>query len=761
METSDAELGSGVGSGKRPRRRHAATSAAAGSATLRADAIGGLSGAVAALGILLPLGLLAFAALGADGAGHGVRAAFAAAIVGELAAMAVGGVPIPGTLPRTSTTLIFAAFVAGLAADPALQSAPGGTMSILALAALCVALAGTIQILFGLLKLGSAAKFVPLPVVGGFMNGVAILIVLAQIPPLAGIDTARWMAAPMETLRHVQPWTLAVGVATVAAGLWMGRRWPKLPVLLIALVAGSVVHAVLRAVFPDAQLGRLLGAFPGTLPPPTALLPLASTELTAPLRAHLPQLVATSFVLALIGSLDALLAGVATDTAFRTRHNPNRLLIGQGAANLASSVFGGLPATYSFAVPAATYRSGGRSARAGIVGVAVLSGVLVLGHAALAYLPLTVSAAIMLVVATGLFDRWSRGLARQLKAGSRDADVVWSLAVVAAVGVITVLFGFVVSVAAGIVLSMVLLIVSMNRSLVRSVATGATRASRRVYFAEQRELLREHGDRLKMLSLEGAIFFGNAETLRRQVESIAPGARFVILDLRRVTTVDASGAVMLERLSEQLADAGVKLMLAGIVAGDRRAKALRAFGTFMRDVRDEWFIDADHALEHAERHLLDAEGVMPPTVELPVDRMSLLQDLTPEQKEALARRLERRELAAGEVLFEEGAAGDRMYLLARGSISIVTGLAADSGPVRRLVSFAPGVIFGETAMLDGGGRTARAVADEPSVVHVLTRESLDAIRRDDPALASQILFNLARHLSSLLRFANATLRADD
>jgi len=77
------------------------------------------------------------------------------------------------------------------------------------------------------------------------------------------------------------------------------------------------------------------------------------------------------------------------------------------------------------------------------------------------------------------------------------------------------------------------------------------------------------------------------------------------------------------------------------------------------------------------------------------------------------------------------------------------------------VSFAPGVIFGETAMLDGGGRTARAVADEPSVVHVLTRARLDEIRRSDPLLASHVLFNLARHLSSLLRFANATLRGTD
>jgi len=730
-------------------------------ASLARDAIGGLSGAIAALGILLPLGLLGFAALGTEGAAHGVRAAFVAAIVGTVADVLVGGTPIPGTVPRTSTTLIFAAFVASLASDPTLQGTQGGTATVLTLAALCVALAGAMQVAFGLLKLGSAAKFVPLPVVGGFMDGVAILIVLAQIPPLLGVEGGRWLAAPLASLKLVQPWTLAVGIATLALGLWMARRWPRWPVLLIALVAGSALHATTGQLFPGAELGPLLGPLPGTLPPPTALMPVATMDWAGPLRAHLPQLVATSFVIAIIGSLDALLAGVATDNAFRKRHNPNRLLVGQGAANVASAAFGGLPAIYSFAVPAATYRAGGRTVRTGFVVAAVLLAVLVLGHAILALLPLTVSAAVMLVVAAGLFDRWSRGVFRQLKAGSRDADVVWSLAVVAAVCVITIMYGFIVSVAAGVFLSMVLLIVSMNRSLVRSVATGATRASRRVYFAEQARLLRERGDCVKVLGLEGPIFFGTAETLRRQVEQVAHGARFVILDLRRVTSIDASGAVMLERLSEQLAEAGVKLVLASIVPGDRRAKALRAFGTFMRDLRDEWFIDADHALEYAERQLLDAEGVAPPSLELPVDDLSLLDGLTADQKEALARRLDRLELKAGEVLFEEGAPGDRMYLLAKGSISIHTGISGNGGPVRRLVSFAPGVIFGETAMLDGGGRTARAVADEPSVVHVLTRARLDEIRRSDPLLASQVLFNLARHLSSLLRFANATLRGTD
>ncbi len=127
----------------------------------------------------------------------------------------------------------------------------------------------------------------------------------------------------------------------------------------------------------------------------------------------------------------------------------------------------------------------------------------------------------------------------------------------------------------------------------------------------------------------------------------------------------------------------------------------------------------------------------------------------------LERHLQRLALAEGETLFRAGEPGDRLYVLAQGSISVLSGARAAGQAAQRLATFMPGVIFGETAMLDGGGRTATAVAEQPSTVYVLTRAALDDIRRDDPALASQILLNLAGELSSRLRHATATINAID
>ncbi len=159
-----------------------------GRAGLVGELRGGIAGAMVGLGIVLPLGTLAFAALGPDAADIGVRAAFTTAIVGGLIAALIGGVVIPGSIPRTATTLIFASFVATLATDPTLRTASGLELkTILALCMLCVIGAGVLQVGFGMARFGTLIKYVPVPVVAGFMNGVAVLIAISQIGPLLGL----------------------------------------------------------------------------------------------------------------------------------------------------------------------------------------------------------------------------------------------------------------------------------------------------------------------------------------------------------------------------------------------------------------------------------------------------------------------------------------------------------------------------------------------------------------------------------------------
>jgi SulP family sulfate permease len=713
---------------------------------IRGELSGGIASAIPGLVHALTLGVLAYAPLGPEHADIGIRAGFAAAIFGGLAAAAFAGTPLPATGARAAPSLILAGFVATLAADPAL-----GIAQKVALASACVAATGVLQLAFGALRLGTLAKFVPYPVVGGFMCGVAVLIALNQLPHVLGVLPGALREPSLAWLATVQPGTVVVGVATAVIVFLIGWRWKRLPAALLGLVGGTVLYYALRAVFGDVA-GPAVGPLPGGLPAFAAgtLLEIAWSPEAA---RHLPALAGTAAVLAIIGSLDSLLSAAAIDAAAGTRHRANRELVAQGIGNLVSAAFGGVPVALSptRAIPA--WRAGGRTRAIGFIAAALLAAVLLAGSRLLALLPLAVMGGVMLTVAWGLVDAWSSALVRRLAAGERDRTVLWSLAVVVLVTTITVLGNFVVAVIVGSFLSMALFIASMNRSLVRALHDGSARPSRRIYGPELAARLAEARREIGVVELEGALFFGSTERLGDAVEAFAVGRRFVVLDLRRVTAIDASGAIALERTTMHMARQGATVLLAGVTPGGRHGLALTGYGAFVAARERRWFADPDEAIEWAEQQLLGERGI---EVELPLERLSLAEGLGADELAALRGLLRREEIAAGQTLFREGEGGDRLYALARGAVSI--SIAAPAGAVSRVVTFAPGALFGEAAMLDGRARSATALVAEDAVVFSLARSDIDALANTCPALAVKLLVNLGRHLSARLRQTTDTLR---
>jgi len=537
--------------------------------------------------------------------------------------------------------------------------------------------------------------------------------------------------------------------------IWViGWRWKRLPAALLGLLAGTAVFYVLRAAVGDGAGSPVVGPVPGGLPLPTALGSAIDLAGTPALTNHFPGLAATAAVLAIIGSLDSLLAAAAIDVAAGVRHRSNRELVAQGVGNIVSALFGGVPVALSptRAIPA--FRAGGRTRAIGFIAAALLAAALLAGSGALAYLPLAVLGGIMLTVAWGLVDVWTRGLVRRLAAGDRERTLLWSAAVVVLVAAITVLVNFVIAVIAGVFLSMALFIASMNRSLVRTVQNGAARPSRRIYGPEETRVLTEARRKIAVVELEGALFFGSAERLGAEVEPLASTARFVVLDFHRVSSIDASGAIALEQLANRLGAAGSSLLLAGVAPEGRHGLALVAAGTFSKPEARRWFVDADQAIGWAEDRLL-GPARSASSKEIPLERLALAAGLSEDELASLRRSLRRAELNADEVLFREGEPGDKLYLLARGAVSI---LVHGGGQQRRIVTFAPGSVFGEAAMLDGAPRSATATVVEDTVVYSLSRRALDALARSDPGLANKLLVNLGRHLSARLRQTTDTLR---
>ncbi len=523
--------------------------------------------------------------------------------------------------------------------------------------------------------------------------------------------------------------------------------------------AGTLLFYAIHLLFPGFRLGHAVGPMPSGLPLPTALIPLTSVpwELVV---SHAVEIGTAGWVIALIGTLDGLFAAVAIDHATDGRHRTKREVVAHGAANVVSGLCGGVPVVLSRGIAMASWDAGARSKRATVVAALFLALILAFCGRLLEMVPVTVLAGIMLMLAIGLIDSWTRGLVRRLRrpGALRDATLLWSVATVALVALAAVFFGFIPAIGVGLQLSAILFFRGMNRSLVRSVVDGTVRPSRRVWGGDDAVRIAEVRRRIRVIELEGALFYGSAERLSERVEPLGGEVDAVVLDFRRVTVIDATGALLLERLARRLTASGTKLLLASVTAGGRHGPALLAHGAF-QDVESRlWFRDADQAVEWAEHAALESLA-RAESAELALSAFPLMEGLSATRLARIAHHFARRTFGANEVLFRENDPGDRLCLLACGAVEI--SIVVPGGSRARIVTMEEGSLFGEAALLDGRPRSATAQAVEDTVVYELTRDALDEIAAHDPAIAIRLMTNLARLLSLRMRETNEILRQLD
>ena len=719
----------------------------------RSELSAGLNATAAMLPFVLTFGYIVFGAAGAAAAQIGLTASVVSVVVGALVMVLASRARLPTAAPSASTALILGTLVVALLQDPALSPAtPAGGARLLACTGATVVGAGVLLVLLGLLGVGRLARFVPQPVLAGFMNGVAILIVLSQVPVLFGVPAPAWSRDGWAALAAWQWPPLAVALLTALLVAALAWRFPRLPAPLLALLLASAAALAAQVAWPGLALDAV-GSLQAGWPRPDALAPWFEAGAWALFESHAAGMATTALLLALIGGLESVLSLAAVDQLLDARTDPDRELLALGATNIATGLFGGLFMVYLRLRAIATYSGGGRSWRAVLAGCAMLALVFTLALPLVQRLPTAVVAGIVVMLAWTLVDRWTRRLLREWWSGERSLDGLLSLVVVVVVCAVTLRWGFVVGVAVGVLVAMLIFMRALNRSLLRLRYLASEIPSRRIYPPALEAQLRGQRGRIEVLELEGALFFGNAERLADEVDRLSPLPAFVVLDLRRVSTIDATGAVALAQMEERLARRGSSLWLAGVTPDNRHGQSLREQG--VQPEAERWWghDNADRAIEAAEARLLAAAGLSLQGLTLEPEACALFHGLDPAQSRRLRSALQPRGLAAGERLFTQGDPGDALYLLTSGSVSVL-----DRARAQRFVSFSPGMSFGETAVLDGGGRTADAVADMASTVYALPALALSELQRSDPAIAAQVYRNLAQHLSERLRAAAAAWR---
>lgn len=732
---------------------------------LKGDLFGGLSSAIIALPVALAFGIVAFAPLGPEFASQGALACLYGAIFTSFFASLFGGTPTQVTGPTGPMSVMIAAMIASSlhATSVNIPVSDEEIYAVLCPVFLAVFIAGIFQVLLGLARGGQLIKFIPYPVIAGFMNGVAMIIFFGQVKPFLGL-TSQQSVLDIFAGAAIPSWiSIVVGSVTILAVIVVPRYIKTVPGALTGLVAGLGCFFLIGWAFrPDllAVEGNafIIGNIPTSLPKPDMALGFISMidELS---RGEWMKIIMAGFTLSMLGSIDSLLTSLVADMVTKTRHNSLRELIGQGVGNMIASVFGALPGAGSTVRTLANIQNGGKTRMSGMLcGVSIFIVLVFFGKYA-RYIPYSVLAGILIVVSSRMADRWSFGLIKR-KSTLRD------MAIVILVAGTTLIIDLMVAVALGVVITIIIFIRDqISRSVIKNKILGSEIHSKKVRATDEMETLEKRGHRIVVYQLEGSIFFGTADRLFKEIEKDAEDADIMILDLRLVKDIDITGAQLFRQLDSQLKEEDKHLVLSYVSKSadpheEKCSLFLKDVGVLDQIGDAKLFEDTDRALEWAEDLLLEMGGANGyyDARRVSIEDMKIFRYLSQNEISRVSNLLQRCSYNAGEVIFREGDEGNTMFLVSRGCVSILLDIGKGQRK-KRVASFSKGVFFGDMALLEEKPRSATAIAEEDTEVYRLTRSDFLQLLEETPKIASKIQLGIARELSGRLRSTSDEVRA--
>lgn len=419
---------------------------------------------------------------------------------------------------------------------------------------MCTMLAGLFLILFGVLRMGGLIRFIPYPVTTGFTSGIAVTIFCTQVKDILGLTITGSVPANFvekwgcyfRHLHTINPGAVLLTVLTVATILITRKLAPRAPFMLVGMLAATLVSICCN--MEVATIGSHFGELPKGLSMPG----LPDFEWKA-----LPELIKPAFVIALLAGIESLLSASVADGMTGSRHHPNTELIGQGAGNIASALFGGLPATGAIARTATNIRAGGKTPVSGIIHAVTLLLILILAGDLAAYVPLAALAGILTIVCWNMAEVST--FCHLLTGPKQDR------AVLLITFILTVLIDLVVAVEVGVILAALLFIGRMAQiSNVESISREADGIDEEEQPARSR-YLRHIPDNVEVFDIQGPFFFGAVEQFKDRVfRALEHDIDYVLLRMRLVPVLDASGLHVLEDFSAYCKRHNVTLLLCGV-----------------------------------------------------------------------------------------------------------------------------------------------------------------------------------------------------
>jgi SulP family sulfate permease len=595
---------------------------------------------------------------------------------------------------------------------------------------------------FGVTRMGRAIRYVPYPVVGGFLGATGCLLVFGAIRVITG---QRLQLATLDRFANMLTLSELAAACAMALVLYLAWHRSRSTFGLPAILIGGIIFAHLAFWFAGISLVEAQAAGWTFEPPPrvSLMLPWSANEISRYPWYALPDLLGNVIAVIFVTATSTLFNTTGIEVASQREANLERELNVTGLANILSGAFGGYTGCVSVSRSLLNLNSGGTGRLSGLTVAAISALMLGAAPMLLGYMPKFVLGGLLIYLGADQLHKW-------IVESRRRLSVVEYLSLLAII-VIIVQWGFVAGVLIGVVIGCTTFALSAAR--IDSIKYGFDGSEYRSSLDRSRDdqaVLAEHGGKIQGLNLQSYLFFGSANRLYQHVKALLaqhPECRFLVFDFKLVTGIDSSAAYSFAQIKRTAHDRGIKLVLVHLPPAAE--KALRSSEFISNEV--SIIAELDHALEWCENEIIARhQGLEREEASL---RDWFTQILgTEHDAAALMHRCQRIEVVAGETIVSAGDAADSMHFILDGRVGIM--VPADEGRTTRVRSLGRYTTIGEMGLVSHAPRSATIQAEVASVLYVLSADQFEAIKADDPALSQKLLTYFVSVMAERLTFAN-------
>jgi sulfate permease, SulP family len=710
------------------------------------DVLGGAAASVLTVTFGLSYALLIFAGPLAPDLSYGVATTFISSAV-LAATIALGSsLPIAIAGPESSTAamtgILASSMVEHMAATNPAAPVLGPVILTFALASVTT---GLVLCGFGVTRMGRAIRYVPYPVVGGFLGATGCLILLGAVRVITG---QRLQLATLDRFANVitlSELAAACAMALVLYLTWHRSRTPfGLPVILIG---GTIAaHVAFRLIGVSSAEAQAIGWTFQPPPPAAFILPWSPKEIGQYPWNTLPDLAGNLIAVIFVTATSTLFNTTGVEVAVQREANLERELSVTGIANMLSGAFGGYTGCVSISRTVLNFKSGATGRLSGLTVAAISALMLVFAPMLLGYMPKFVLGGLLIYLAADTLHKWIVQSRRRLSL----TEYLSLLAII----VIIVQWGFIAGILIGVVIGCTTFALSASRiDSIKYSFDGSEYRSSLDRSRDDQAVLSAHGGKIQGLNLQSYLFFGSANRLYQHVKALLarhPECRYLVFDFKLVTGIDSSAAYSFAQIKRAAQDLGIKLVLVHLAPAAE--KALRSSEFVSKEVTIA--PELDHALEWCENEIITQhQGLAQEEANLR-DWFSQILGSEADATELIGR-CERLEVEAGETIVRSGEAAESMHFILDGRVGIM--VPADQGGTTRVRSLGRYTTIGEMGLVSHAPRSATIQAEIASVLYVLSTHQFEAIKSENPALGQKLLTYFVTVMAERLTFANRTI----